>query len=187
MSNNRSNFITSLITMQKQASKDSTRYAMTSVCLDIVGDKLRLRATDGHALAIQVIDIPDELLLTDPYMVDPDSIKILKSLFNSNKKGYWVLKMLENGKIQVGLAGGVSITLERLAGEYPDTNRVMPKDLNFKLALNPFLLGQLCEAMRENKSDNLCVLEMNTSEKLSAILVHFGENSGVIMPCRVPK
>jgi len=178
--------ITSIINMQKQASKDQMRYSLTGVCLDIVNDKLRMRATDGHALAIVYLDIPEGLKLNHPYIIQPDSVKMLKLLYAGNKKCVWVIKMHDNGKIElcVGLTG---VILERIVGDYPDTSRVMPTNVNHKISFNPFLLAQLCESMRDNKLSDQCILEIDTTSKLSPMSVSFNGNNGVLMPMRASK
>jgi len=182
------NIVETLITIQKAACKEETRYFLTGPCIDIFEGKLRIRATGGTALAQVLLDVPDGFSLKKPFIVEPSSIKMLKMLFTANKKHAWHIETVEEKgieKVKVNTYGG-SIVLNPIDGEYPDTDRVWPSHkTNFKIGLNPKLLFDLCEAMRREKNCNVAELEFCTDAKIGAIKVTFNGSKGLIMPMRI--
>jgi DNA polymerase III sliding clamp (beta) subunit (PCNA family) len=185
-------FLNKLITIQKAASTDGMRYALTGVAIDHIGDKTRLRACDGHGLAevlIDKIDLDFNSLPHKTFIVDPESIKVLKPFLKNNKKMQFELSLRsEKGHFYIDIKClGQSISLVNIDMEYPDTERVKPKfETHLRVGLNPELLYQLCEAMRDNKNCHMAILEFSDSP-LSAIRVSFDGNNGVLMPMRVSK
>jgi DNA polymerase III sliding clamp (beta) subunit (PCNA family) len=186
------NIVETLITIQKAACKEETRYFLTGPCIDIFEGKLRIRATGGPALAQVLLDVPDGFSLKKPFIVDPGSIKMLKTLFTANKKSGWEIDEIDEGGVEKIKIAAItsdskqSVILQPIDGEYPDTDRVWPShNSNFKIGLNPKLLFELCEAMRREKNCNVAELEFCTDAKLGAIKVTFHGSKGLIMPMRI--
>lgn len=182
-------FVESILNLQKQASKDSIRYFLNGVCIDPVKDgQVRLRATDGHALAQKTLQAPEGLNIVRPYIVDPDSVKLLKVFYNANKKAPFVVSMNEKEKIVIS-AYGQSVTLERIDGDFPDSDRLWRQspEKPFTVGLNPELLATLCDAMRDEKNQSMAVLEFDPENPLAAIKVKFGDHTGLLMPMRTTK
>lgn len=177
-------FITSLINLQKNASKEAFRHYITGVCVENHGEGIRLKATNGLALAEIILPKQDGLNLTKPFIVSPESIKMLNLFYKANKKSYFSFGG-SSDEINI-ISNGQTIKLNQIYGDFPDTDGIKPvhKEV-FKVGFNPKLLFDLCEALRASNRGNMAILEFDTTDKIAAVKVSFEGNSGLLMPMRI--
>jgi len=182
-------FITAIIDMQKVASTDPIRFFITGVCLDSQKGMLRMRSTNGHAMAERLIPMPDGLDIPNTFIVDPESLKLAMPLYRAAKK-LALQCSFKDGRIVISCpALKQSATLTAIDGTYPDTDQVKPQDaqMTHKIGLNADLLASLCDALRVESRDQMATIELDTSNPLSVIRVTVSGNVGMIMPMRINK
>ena len=182
-------FITAIIDMQKVASTDPIRFFITGVCLDSQKGMLRMRSTNGHAMAERLMPMPDGLDIPNTFIVDPESLKLVMPIYRAAKK-LPLQCSFKDGRIVISCpALNQSAMLTAINGPYPDTDKVKPKesDMKHRIALNADLLASLCDALRVSPHDKLAIIDMDTSNPLAPIRVTVSGNAGVIMPMRIAK
>lgn len=114
-------------------STEETRYYLNGIYFHLSEHEgqscLTAVATDGHRLAKVVLNTPIEGLISMPAVIIPRKtvLTILKALPAIAKKGDDIEISLSDKKIRFELDGNM-ITSKLIDGNYPDYERVIPKD-----------------------------------------------------------
>jgi DNA polymerase III sliding clamp (beta) subunit (PCNA family) len=182
-------FIEAILNLQRIVDPKNIRLAFTGVYVaPIDNNQLKLIACNSYSLAERIVPCPEGFDLKLPFIIRGDSLKLLKSFYALNKKASFRIEFNhESDSIEIiEESDKNSVLLQRVNAEYPDTDRVKPTRLNFKFALNPELLLELCEALRQDKKQpNMAILELNSNDNLNPIKITFQGNSGVLMPMKI--
>ena len=121
------------------ASLEETRYNLEGVLMQVTEDKktLRMVATDGHRLCMidREVENADKLELGDGLIMPRKGLNELRKILAENEEmenvGFGVI-----GNDVVFKAGDVVLIMRTLEGEYPNYDRVIPKDNDVSLFAN---------------------------------------------------
>jgi len=133
-------------------SNDETRYYLNGLCLqalkDESGSKLYAVATDGHRLAISSmkIDFKDSFKVIIP---KKSVIEIKKIIDNSSN----VKLLASSSKIKI-IADQSSITSKLIEGDFPDYNKVIPKNNDKIVTINKKIFFDCINRVSTVSTDN---------------------------------
>lgn len=162
-------------------SKDETRYHLGFLRITANKEGATLEATDGVMLA-QARVIDEALSKMGVAYINRDQLPFLKALRQSLKRQSAFIVAVSDGVLSI--QGKIITSPKEDAGRFPDVQRFIPNIENptFEIGLNPKLLYDLVESMKESKSHNAKLI---FKDNLSAIDVRVGQSRGVLMPCRI--
>ena len=126
-------FVTSLKRIEPFCARESARYALTGVKIELADGKVTLVATDGKWMATEELPCTTAVADDKTYVV-PE--RVINLLLNSCKG--------EDGEVTIGLTpnsftasvDGVTINARLLEGRYPTWREVFPKKYDWKVSLN---------------------------------------------------
>lgn len=178
--------INQIVNISKTAANDPMlRPAVSAVCIDRSENGLRLRATNGFALA-EIYTQDFGLELDKPILIPLIEIKKLKKWAVANKKEKISCELDEKTLTFNSPSGAIKLELSEF--EYPGTDRAKPSEREeVSYTLNPKLLHDLCEAMRSCKYENGATLTFAKDGPLEVIKVEFNGAHGLLMPMRGDK
>jgi len=115
-------------------SKEDSRYTLNGVLMITTAETLTMVATDGHRLAVASTTL-DRAGSQDVKVVVP--IKALNELSKilSNTEDEQVKIMLEETQI-IFKVGSTVVVSRLIEGQFPDYERVIPKEFNHKIAIS---------------------------------------------------
>ena len=136
---------------------ETTRLSLTSVNIVIEGDAAKLVSTNGYRLAMKTIGI-NEILEEGEYLIEASVLTDLDHVLSQLKSG---TVELYKGEGQLFFqADGVTFMARTLAEEFPDFDRVIPKDNSVALIFD-----------RRALLDTLQRIEITAAEESGAITV----------------
>lgn len=191
--------IEGIIRISNAASTDPIRYTMGGVAIDLQGDSIRLRATDGRIFTEELFPLstlneaPKEL---KECIVPLDAIKKLNLLLKSAGRYGTAFRMQQIVKpkctrllFTYGAHETPIDTCEVICPdvEFPKTDhlKVNADDRPYHVALNPELLLKLYKALKDTRGEHVVLMLPEKPGTLQSIVVEYGFNSGLIMPCRI--
>ncbi len=182
------------------ASKDLTRYNLTSVLIEREGGEANIEGVkivgcDGHKLSVSIQNDSElcELLGNRKYLVTQDDLKIIKLLAKEFKHGILPCK-LDGEVIVLGLDSMPFVvrlkTQQAHNLTYPDYNQVIPRNESLyttEVSFNPEYLLAIAKALKDIDAKNERVtLKINPEDKSAPIMVKSsGQGMAVLMPMRV--
>jgi DNA polymerase-3 subunit beta len=110
---------------------ETTRLNLTGVNLVLKGDQLRMVATNGYRLAVKTIDIK-EIHEEGEYLIEASALTDLDRVLS--QVGAPIVELYRGDGQLFFQATGVTFMARTIAEEFPDFERVIPKD-------NPIALG----------------------------------------------
>lgn len=122
-------------------STEETRYYLNGVFFTRVGDKARCVATDGHRLAVSDVEAPDGFAFPEgrPGVTIPrKTVKELRRMLDS---GDTVTVQVSETKLRFTTPGGAVLTSKIIDGAFPDYQRVIPRDNDKRVVVDPALLA----------------------------------------------
>lgn len=183
------------------ASKDSTRYNLTSVLIEREGGEANLEGIkivgcDGHKLSVSIQNDSElcELLGERKYLVTPDDLQIIKLLIKEFKTLGSLPCKLEGEVITIGLESMPFVVRLKTQSahnlSYPDYKQVIPRNespYSVEVSFNPEYLLQVAKSLRDIDSKNERVtIRINPDDKMAPIMVKSsGQGMGLVMPVRV--
>lgn len=132
------------------SARDSLRPVLTGVLLEMGKKKVRLVATDGFRLAVEelAVDTKTEQL----------------SLLVPSRVVMEVVRLSQEGKISIGhllatnqiyfMVGEALIVSQLLSGNFPDYNKILPKEFTTEIVANKDELAQAIKATHIFARDN---------------------------------
>ena len=119
-------------------STEETRYYLNGIYLHNHGSKLRAVATDGHRLALSEMDLPNGAKDMPGVIVPRKTVAELRRLIDTLEGEVGV--NVSEGKIRFSLApgseGGAVLTSKLIDGNFPDYERVIPRNNPKELTLD---------------------------------------------------
>ena len=162
-------------------SEDNTRYFLTGVYMEKKDEKLTLVATDGRRLAFISRSFEQEIPSFSPVIIPVKFLQALKSI--SSGEGVFSLAM--DGDSIFSKIGNRTISSTLISGNYPNYERVIPKNLSYTCKMRVSDLEEaisLNSVLIESKSKRIFV-DLNTEGvMISGEDTDFGDSKQLI-PC----
>ena len=117
------------------ASSDESRPVLTGVRFSVFGNQLIVVATDGFRLAKKTIKIDDATILGEGLILPARTIVELSRLVESSKDEVSMTWIPENNQVIFGL-GEIELVSRILQGNFPDTEKIIPKDFKTELKID---------------------------------------------------
>lgn len=112
---------------------ETTRLSLTGVDIVIGGGEMKMVATNGYRLAIKTLPI-DEILEEGEFLIEAGVLSDLDRVLSQvNAASVDIYR--NDGQVFFS-AGGVTFIAKPIAEEFPDFDRVIPKDNNINLIFN---------------------------------------------------
>jgi DNA polymerase III sliding clamp (beta) subunit (PCNA family) len=187
--------IETIIRCNSMASKESVRYLLSGVSIDVVEGKFRVRATDGHAFVQELtsVDAPKGFTAR---IIPSDAIPKLKLMLKNSPRsseGFFLVEVSKE-RLKFGYGPNPDKPVEScdilcIDGEFPNTSHLSLEEgtRTFTLALNPELLMLLFKSMNSEKRDKLVTISVDPANPMAPLLVSHGDLKGVLMPMRINK
>jgi len=117
------------------ASTDESRPVLTGVRFSVFGNQLIVVATDGFRLAKKTIKIDNATMLGEGLILPARTIVELSRLVENNKDDVSMTWIPENNQVIFGL-GEIELVSRILQGNFPDTDKIIPKDFKTELKID---------------------------------------------------
>jgi len=148
------------------SARETSRLSLTGVDMILQKDKLRLVATNGYRLALKEEPLEEPPIDEGEYLIDSDSLKELQGILAQLDAERIELHRDEQANNLFFVAGNVIFVAKLLAEEYPDFERVIPRENKIVLKLERLaLLAALQRA------------EITAAEESGAVVLEVGEGS----------
>lgn len=183
-----------IIALSTLASKDATRYHLGGVWLFSSGGKLRLCVTDGTMCSIEQVDVDGLELPDSKWLVENDTIPMIKALVKKWGKHNPVPVSYDQGRIVLGegelyLKPALelkpppfdSIWVEHKANDTQIAVVGEEVPVTHSIAFNPDLLALIYKALQENKK-SACRITFKGPHQ--PITVRVGTRTAILMPMR---
>jgi DNA polymerase-3 subunit beta len=159
---------TALLEMIKRTSfaisHDETRYILNGVFFEPRdGGKVRMVATDGHRLAMVERDLTGDFKLKGGVIIPRKGLFELKRLLDEAPEAECQLGFAENSALFK--KPGLSMVMRLIDGQFPDYQRVIPKESDRQLLVN-----------RSRFHDALKRIALLSSDKSNAVKLSLSEN-----------
>jgi len=148
------------------SAKDSLRPVLTGVLWEFLKKKVRLVATDGFRLAVEEISVDTKTELT--------------SLLVPSRVVMEVVRLAGEEKIVVGhlpatnqiyfVVGETQIVSQLLSGNFPDYNKILPKEFTTEIKVNKDELLQAIKATHIFARDNSNMVRWQVAEEKLVLL-----------------
>ena len=143
-------------------SADQNRVVLTGVLMESSGDGIRMTALDGFKMAVEYVDgVTDGMKTVIPGM--------FMSLVSQSTSSGETITFRTDGKRVQAETDGMLMACTLLAGDYPDTDRIMPKDFKTETLVKA---DQLQYALKSGSA-------VNTMNNLVKLVI--GENTVTVM------
>lgn len=164
------------------ASGDESRPVLTGVRFSVFNNQLLVVATDGFRLAKKTIKIDNATMLGEGLILPARTIVELSRLVENSQDEVSMTWIPENNQVIFGL-GEIELVSRVLQGNFPDTEKIIPKDFKTELTIDrEELLKDLRAAgifARENS--NIVRFKVQGSRlNISAVASSVGENESEI-------
>ena len=163
------------------ASEDTTRFFLTGVYMEKKNDKLVMVATDGRRLAHISRSFEQEIPSFPPVIIPVKFLQQFKAI--SNSEG--VFSVAIKGDTIFYKVGNRTISSSLISGNYPNYERVIPKELKYTCKMNVEDMERaisLNAVLIESKSKRIFV-DLNTEGVMvSGENTEFGDSKQII-PC----
>lgn len=114
-------------------SREDSRYVLTGVCMQIANSRATFTGTDGKRLAVAHVPLQIDHTFVGSYIIPLKAIEeLLKSLSDDDTMAQ---VLLLPDKIAFEMQNTVVIT-KLLSGDYPDVKRVIPEQVEKRVALH---------------------------------------------------
>ena len=158
---------------------EETRYYLNGIYLHKDDKKLISVATDGHRLARTSINLPSGADLISGSIIPRKAIYEIRKLIEDYSDDEGVLVSLSETKIRV-CVNDTTITSKLIDGNFPDYEKVIPKDNNNLISLDCIkfsesvdrvstIFSDKSKSVRMSLSENKLTLEANSPDTGSAI------------------
>jgi DNA polymerase III subunit beta len=145
-------------------SNDETRYILNGVYFEPrEGNKVRMVATDGHRLAMVERELPGDFKLKGGVIIPRKGLFELKRLLDEAPEAECQLGFAENSALFK--KPGLSMVMRLIDGQFPDYQRVIPKEGDKQLLVS-----------RTRLHDALKRIALLSSDKSSAVKISLSEN-----------
>ena len=117
------------------ASSDESKPVLTGVRFQGLGSSIVVVATDGFRLAKKTIKIDNATILGEGLILPARTIVELSRLVESSKDEVSMTWIPENNQVIFGL-GEIELVSRILQGNFPDTEKIIPKDFKTELKID---------------------------------------------------
>ena len=151
-------------------SKDDARAILTGILLTYEGGRLRLIATDTHRLAVRELCLPDDLVDPIKAIIPSRAISELSNLLTAAEGDVQI--SFGYNQVTFLLPGdrGIQVQTRLIEGQYPNFERVIPKDHNRKLTMNTDELRQAVKRAMIVARENASRIVFSTTERENLLL-----------------
>ena len=104
------------------SSSDDSRFNLNGVYFGVYKDRPCVVATDGHRLSIQRLDEP---IITGNTILPKKAAEVIIRALSQSKED--MVTIGRDDKQMIVTVGNVEVIMRLIAGEYPDTERVVPE------------------------------------------------------------
>ena len=171
------------------AAPDDTRPVLAGVLMKLQGGSLTLAAADGFRLAVRTLEVPQAG--PDLTMIVPSkALNEVSRLLPSEEGEQVAISSTPNGSHVLFAFGRTQVTSRLIEGQFPDYQRIIPKDAKTRVTLSTtdFLRATRAAAVFARDNSNIVRLECTPSEQdaelaLGRVLVkstsaEMGDNEG---------
>ena len=145
-------------------STDETRYVLNGVFFEPKeGGRVRMVATDGHRLAMVDRELPGDFKLKAGVIIPRKGLFELKRLLDEAPEAEMQLGFAENSALFK--KPGLSMVMRLIDGQFPDYQRVIPKESDRQLLINR---GRFHDALKR--------IALLSSDKSNAVKLSLSEN-----------
>ncbi|MBE2251241.1 MAG: DNA polymerase III subunit beta [Myxococcus sp.] len=163
---------TTLLEMIKRTafaiSHDETRYILNGVYFEPrEGGKVRMVATDGHRLAMVERELTGDFKLKGGVIIPRKGLFELKRLLDEAPEAECQLGFAENSALFK--KPGLSMVMRLIDGQFPDYQRVIPKESDRQLLVNRARFHDMLKRIALLSSDKSNAVKLSLSENLLRI------------------
>jgi DNA polymerase III subunit beta len=149
-------------------STDETRYVLNGVYFEPrEGGRVRMVATDGHRLALVERDLPGDFKLKAGVIIPRKGLFELKRLLDEAPEAEMQLGFAENSALFK--KPGLSMVMRLIDGQFPEYQRVIPKEGEKQLLVNRTRLGDALKRIALLSADKSNAVRVALSENLLRI------------------
>jgi DNA polymerase-3 subunit beta len=149
-------------------SNDETRYILNGVFFEPrEGGKVRMVATDGHRLSLIERELVGDFKLKSGVIIPRKGLFELKRLLEEAPEAECQLGFAENSALFK--KPGLSMVMRLIDGQFPEYQRVIPKEGEKQLLVNRACLGDALKRIALLSADKTNAVKLSLSENLLRI------------------
>jgi DNA polymerase-3 subunit beta len=149
-------------------SNDETRYILNGVFFEPrEGGKVRMVATDGHRLSLVEREMPGDFKLKSGVIIPRKGLFELKRLLDEAPEADCQLGFAENSALFK--KPGLSMVMRLIDGQFPEYQRVIPKEGEKQLLVSRARLGDALKRIALLSADKSNAVKVSLSENLLRI------------------
>jgi DNA polymerase-3 subunit beta len=149
-------------------SNDETRYILNGVFFEPrEGGKVRMVATDGHRLSLVEREMPGDFKLKSGVIIPRKGLFELKRLLDEAPDADCQLGFAENSALFK--KPGLSMVMRLIDGQFPEYQRVIPKEGEKQLLVSRARLGDALKRIALLSADKSNAVKVSLSENLLRI------------------
>ena len=157
--------------------RDETRYYLQGIFMHIVDGNLRVVASDGHRSAYSQIKAPegsDELSSFENIIIPAKAVNEVLRVFTEDDSDLEI----SIDKVTVAFMSGTTKIVSRLIdGEYPDYNKVVPKETEYKLTIDSDEITKMIRRVTSISTNPVKPVEFNVSDGKLTLLTENDDSS----------
>jgi len=148
---------------------ETTRLNLTGVNLVLKGDQLRMVATNGYRLAVKTIEI-EEIQEEGEYLIEAGVLADLDRVLT--QVGEATVEIYRGDGQLFFQAAGVTFMARTIGEEFPDFERVIPKDNQVSLEFDRRAILEALQRIGITAAEDSGAITLHTSTEESAVRIH---------------